>query len=154
MPKAQVLILTGSKNDIVEFKPTAELLDQFQIPYQMRVSSAHRNPDRTRRLAKQAEKRGIKVIIAAAGMAAHLAGVVASLTTLPVIGVPLGNSYFKGTDSFLATLQMPAGTPVATVAVGSQGAKNAAILAAQILALSDEKLKKRLRHFKAELAKQ
>ena len=154
MPKAQVLILTGSKNDIVEFKPTAELLDQFQIPYQMRVSSAHRNPDRTRRLAKQAEKRGIKVIIAAAGMAAHLAGVVASLTTLPVIGVPLGNSFFKGTDSFLATLQMPAGTPVATVAVGSQGAKNAAILAAQILALSDEKLKKRLRHFKAELAKQ
>jgi len=154
VPKAQVLILTGSKNDIVEFKPTAELLDQFQIPYQMRVSSAHRNPDRTRRLAKQAEKRGIKVIIAAAGMAAHLAGVVASLTTLPVIGVPLGNSYFKGTDSFLATLQMPAGTPVATVAVGSQGAKNAAILAAQILALSDEKLKKRLRHFKAELAKQ
>jgi len=100
VPKAQVLILTGSKNDIVEFKPTAELLDQFQIPYQMRVSSAHRNPDRTRRLAKQAEKRGIKVIIAAAGMAAHLAGVVASLTTLPVIGVPLGNSYFKGTDSF------------------------------------------------------
>ena len=154
MPKPKVLILTGSKNDIVEFKPTAELLDQFQIPYQMRVSSAHRNPDRTRRLAKQAEKRGIKVIIAAAGMAAHLAGVVASLTPLPVIGVPLGNSYFKGTDSFLATLQMPAGTPVATVAVGSQGAKNAAILAAQILALSDEKLKKRLRHFKAELAKQ
>ena len=153
MPKPKVLILTGSKNDIVEFKPTAELLDQFQIPYQMRVSSAHRNPDRTRRLAKQAEKRGIKVIIAAAGMAAHLAGVVASLTTLPVIGVPLGNSYFKGTDSFLATLQMPAGTPVATVAVGSQGAKNAAILAAQILALSDEKLKKRLKRYKAELVK-
>lgn len=153
MPKPKVLILTGSKNDLVELNLTAELLDQFQIPYQMVVSSAHRNPDRTRQLARKAEKRGVKIIIAAAGMAAHLAGVVASLTTLPVIGVPLGNSFFKGTDSFLATLQMPAGTPVATMAVGSQGAKNAAILAAEILALSDDKLKGKLKRFKAELAK-
>jgi 5-(carboxyamino)imidazole ribonucleotide mutase len=103
-------------------------------------------------LATQAEKRNIKVIIAAAGMAAHLAGIVASLTTLPVIGIPLPGSYFRGIDSFLATLQMPAGTPVATVAVGSHGARNAAILAAQILSLSDNKLKKRLKRFKAELA--
>ncbi len=153
MPKAKVLILTGSKNDLEILNATEDLLKQFGIPYQLIVSSAHRNPDRTRRLTTQAEKRGIKVIIAAAGMAAHLAGVVASLTTLPVIGIPLPGSYFRGFDSFLSTLQMPAGTPVATVAVGPQGARNAAILAAQILALSDEKLKKRLKRYKAELAK-
>jgi phosphoribosylaminoimidazole carboxylase PurE protein len=153
MPKAKVLILTGSKNDLEILKVTEELLEQFGIPYQRIVSSAHRNPDRTRKLAAEAEKKGIKVIIAAAGMAAHLAGMVASLTTLPVIGIPLPGSYFRGMDSFLATLQMPAGTPVATVAVGSHGAKNAAILAAQILALSDEKLKKKLKRYKAELAK-
>ena len=153
MPKAKVLILTGSKNDLELLKATEELMKQFEIPYQIVVSSAHRNPDRTRKLAVEAEKKSIKVIIAAAGLAAHLAGVVASLTTLPVIGVPLPGSYFKGIDSFLSTLQMPAGTPVATVAVGSHGAQNAAILAAQILALSDEKLKKWLKRYKAELAK-
>lgn len=153
MSKPKILILTGSKNDEEALRPTCEILDQFGIAYDLIVSSAHRNPDRTRKLAKEAEPRGIKVIIAAAGMAAHLAGVIASLTTLPVIGVPLGNSYFKGIDSFLATLQMPAGTPVATVAVGSHGAKNAGILAVQILALSDDKLKKKLRRFKAKLAK-
>jgi len=153
MPEAKVLILTGSKNDLEILKATEELLKQFGIPYELMVSSAHRNPDRTRKLATEAEKKGIKVIIAAAGMAAHLAGVVASLATLPVIGVPLPGSYMRGMDSFLATLQMPAGTPVATMAVGSHGAKNAAILAAQILALSDEKLKKRLKRYKAELAK-
>lgn len=152
MSKPKVLILTGSRNDLELLKPTSEILDQFGIPHEVIVSSAHRNPDRTRKLAKEAEGKGVKVIIAAAGMAAHLAGVLASLTTLPVIGIPLGNSFFKGTDSFLATLQMPAGTPVATMAVGSPGAKNAAILAAQILALSDDKLKKKLKRFKAELA--
>ncbi|OGC85489.1 MAG: 5-(carboxyamino)imidazole ribonucleotide mutase [candidate division Zixibacteria bacterium RBG_16_48_11] len=152
MPKPKVLILTGSKNDLEQLKPTEDILKQFNIPYEIVVSSAHRNPDRTRKLATQAEKRNIKVIIAAAGMAAHLAGVVASLTTLPVIGIPLLGSYFRGIDSFLATLQMPAGTPVATVAVGSHGTRNAAILAAQILSLSDNKLKKRLKRFKAELA--
>jgi len=153
MSKPKILILTGSKNDEESLRPTCEILDQFGIAYDLIVSSAHRNPDRTRKLAKEAEPRGIKVIIAAAGMAAHLAGVIASLTTLPVIGVPLGNSYFKGIDSFLATLQMPTGTPVATVAVGSHGAKNAALLAVQILALSDGNLKKRLKRFKETLAK-
>ncbi len=153
MLRPKVLILTGSKSDLELLRATEEIFRHFKIPYEIIVSSAHRNPDRTRKLAKEAEKRGIKVIIAAAGMAAHLAGVVASLTTLPVIGVPLPGSYFKGIDSFLATLQMPAGTPVATVAVGSHGAKNAALLAAQILALSDDKLKKRLKKYKAELAK-
>ena len=153
MPKPKVLILTGSKHDLELLKPTEEILKQFNIPYEIKVSSAHRNPGRTRKLASQAEERGIRVIIAAAGMAAHLAGVIASLTPLPVIGIPLPGSYFKGIDSYLATLQMPVGTPVATVAVGSHGAKNAAILAAQILALSDHELKKRLQRFKAELAK-
>lgn len=153
MLRPKVLILTGSKNDLELLRATEEILRQFKIPYEITVSSAHRNPDRTRKLATQAERRGIRVIIAAAGMAAHLAGVVASLTTLPVIGIPLPGSHFRGIDSFLATLQMPAGTPVATVAVGSHGAKNAAILAAQILALSDDKLKKRLKKYKAELAR-
>ncbi|OGC89290.1 MAG: 5-(carboxyamino)imidazole ribonucleotide mutase [candidate division Zixibacteria bacterium RBG_16_48_11] len=153
MPKPKVLILTGSKNDLEQLRLTEDILRHLRIPYELVVSSAHRNPDRTRRLAARAEKRGIKVIIAAAGLAAHLAGVVASLTTLPVIGIPLPGSYFRGIDSFLSTLQMPAGTPVATVAVGSHGARNAAILAAQILALSDEKLKRRLKRYKAELAK-
>ncbi|MCI0530632.1 MAG: 5-(carboxyamino)imidazole ribonucleotide mutase [candidate division Zixibacteria bacterium] len=153
MPKYKVLILTGSQSDLDELRPASDLLKQFGIPRQVIVSSAHRNPDRTRKLAKDAEKNGVKVIIAAAGMAAHLAGVVASMTTLPVIGVPMGKSFFKGTDAFVATLQMPAGTPVATMSVGSHGAKNAAILAAQILALSDDRIRRKLKQHKTGLAK-
>jgi len=153
MTKYKVLILTGSQSDLEELRPAAELMKQFGISHQLVVSSAHRNPDRTRKLAKDAEKNGVKVIIAAAGMAAHLAGVVASMTTLPVIGVPMGKSFFKGTDAFVATLQMPAGTPVATMSVGSHGAKNAAILAAQILALSDNEVRMKVKKFKTYLSK-
>jgi len=130
-----------------------EILKQFKISCQMIVSSAHRNPVKTRRISREAGQKGVKVIICAAGMAAHLAGAVASETSLPVIGVPMGNSYFKGTDAFLSTLQMPFGVPVATMSVGNSGAKNAGVLAAQILALSDGKLRKRVQEFKKSLAK-
>lgn len=119
----------------------------------MIISSAHRNPVKTRQIARQASQNGVKVIICAAGMAAHLAGAVASETFLPVIGVPMANSHFKGTDAFLSTLQMPYGVPVATMSVGNSGAKNAAVLAVQILALSDGKLRKRVQEFKKSLAK-
>ncbi len=153
MPKPKVLILVGSKSDTESMQQAYEVLKQFKIPCQMIISSAHRNPAQTRKIARQASQNGVKVIICAAGMAAHLAGAVASETYLPVIGVPLGNSYFKGTDAFLSTLQMPYGIPVATMSVGNSGAKNAAVLAAQILALSDAKLKKRLQEFKKTLAK-
>ena len=130
-----------------------EILKQFKIPCQMIISSAHRNPVKTRKIAREASQNGVKVIICAAGMAAHLAGAVASETFLPVIGVPMANSHFKGTDAFLSTLQMPYGVPVATMSVGNSGAKNAGVLAAQILALSDAKLRRRLQEFKKSLAK-
>ena len=152
MPKPKVLILVGSKTDTETMQQSYEILKQFKIPCQLIVSSAHRNPAKTHKIAKQASQKGVKVIICAAGMAAHLAGAVASETFLPVIGVPMANSYFKGTDAFLSTLQMPYGIPVATMSVGNSGAKNAAVLAAQILALSDAKLRKRLQEFKKSLA--
>lgn len=152
MPKPKVLILVGSKSDTETMQQSYEILKQFKIPCQLIVSSAHRNPVKTRQIARQASQNGVKVIICAAGMAAHLAGTVASETSLPVIGVPLGNSYFKGTDAFLSTLQMPFGVPVATMSVGNSGAKNAGVLAAQILALSDAKLRKRLQEFKKSQA--
>ncbi len=148
MSAPKVLILMGSKKDQEVMLKGAELLEQFKIPYQMEVSSAHRNPERTKRLAQNAEKKGVKVIIAGAGMAAHLPGVVASHTNLPVIGVPLSASSLSGLDSLFSIVQMPSGIPVATMAIGEAGAKNAAILAIQILALFDQKLKKRLDEFK------
>jgi len=126
----------------------AGILKQFKIPYEMTVSSAHRNPEKTKKLAQNAEKRGVKVIIAGAGMAAHLPGVIASYTNLPVIGVPLSASSLSGLDSLLSIVQMPSGVPVATMAVGEAGAKNAAILAIQILALSDKNLKGSLKEFR------
>ncbi|KPL04504.1 MAG: hypothetical protein AMJ73_04190 [candidate division Zixibacteria bacterium SM1_73] len=153
MSNSKILVIMGSKSDQPVMSKSMEILKKFKIPYQMEVCSAHRNPEKTKNLATSAEKRGIKVIIAGAGMAAHLPGVVASHTTLPVIGVPLVGKYLNGLDALLSMAQMPAGVPVATVAIGEAGAKNAAILAIQILALSDEKLKKRLERFKEELAK-
>jgi len=153
MAEPKVLILVGSKSDTETMQQSYEILKQFKIPCQMIVSSAHRNPVKTRRISQEAGQKGVKVIICAAGMAAHLAGAVASETSLPVIGVPMGNSYFKGTDAFLSTLQMPFGVPVATMSVGNSGAKNAGVLAAQILALSDGKLRKRVQEFKKSLAK-
>ncbi len=151
MPVPKVLIVMGSKKDQEVMLKGAEILEKFKIPYQMEISSAHRNPDKTKKLAQSAEKKGIKVVIAGAGMAAHLPGVIASLTNLPVIGVPLNASPLSGVDSLFSIVQMPSGIPVATMAIGEAGAKNAAIFAAEILALSDKRVKKYLDEFRKEL---
>lgn len=145
MKKNKVLIVMGSESDKEIMNKTAEVLSDFGISYEMVVSSAHRNPEKTRKLAKEAERKGFKVIIAGAGMAAHLPGVMAAHSKLPVIGIPLPSLPLKGMDSFFSILQMPSGVPVATMSVGVPGAKNAAILTARILALSDDKIKKRLK---------
>jgi phosphoribosylaminoimidazole carboxylase PurE protein len=126
-------------------------LDEFDIPSEVQVMSAHRTPLRVAKYASSARGRGVSVMIVGAGAAAHLAGVVAAHTTLPVIGVPLDASSLQGLDALLATVQMPAGVPVATVAIGAPGAENAAILAAQILALQDKRLAARLQRFKDEM---
>jgi 5-(carboxyamino)imidazole ribonucleotide mutase len=152
MPNFKILVVMGSKSDQRIMLKGLEILRKFKIPYRMEISSAHRNPERTKNLAKSAEREGVKVIIAGAGMAAHLPGVIASYTNLPVIGVPLNVSPLSGIDSLFSMVQMPSGVPVAAMAIGEAGAKNAAILAIQILALYDEKLKKRLEKFKKELA--
>jgi 5-(carboxyamino)imidazole ribonucleotide mutase len=152
MPKPKILVIMGSKSDQPTMSKSTEILNKFKIPYRMEICSAHRNPEKIKSLAKGAEKGGIKVIIAGAGMAAHLPGVIASYTNLPVIGVPLNASPLSGIDSLFSMVQMPSGVPVATMAIGEAGAKNAAILAIQILSLSDEKLKKRLEKFKQDLA--
>lgn len=151
MPETKVLIVMGSKSDEQVMLKTAEILDDFEIAYRVEISSAHRNPEKTRGLAERAQKEGVKVIIAGAGMAAHLPGVIASHTGLPVIGVPLSGSALSGLDSLLSMVQMPWGVPVATMAIGEAGAKNAAILAAQILSLSDSGIKKSLDKFKRDL---
>jgi len=143
----------GSDSDLEAMSGAAEMLEKFGLPYEMTVASAHRSPDRAGRYARTASERGLKVIIAGAGWAAHLAGVLAAETTLPVIGVPLPSSPLNGMDALLATVQMPPGIPVATMALGKGGAQNAAILAAQILALADEKLAGRLTDYKLELAR-
>lgn len=152
MAHAQVCIVMGSANDWPVMQGAAEALTRFQIPYEVTVSSAHRAPQRTATLAHDAAQRGIKVFIAGAGGAAHLAGVIASGTTLPVIGVPIDSSSLQGMDALLATVQMPQGVPVATVAIGKAGAANAGILAAQIIALHDTALAARLQQHKADLA--
>jgi 5-(carboxyamino)imidazole ribonucleotide mutase len=144
-------IVLGSDSDWPQVEPAAGLLQDWGIPFEVAVASAHRAPRRVQAYAREAASRGLKVIIAAAGMAAHLAGVLAAETTLPVIGVPLPGSPLKGLDSLLSTVQMPAGVPVATMAIGAAGAKNAAIFAAQILALGDPRLRERLQRHKQEL---
>jgi 5-(carboxyamino)imidazole ribonucleotide mutase len=130
----------GSKSDVEVMSHAAKVLEQFGISHEMRVVSAHRTPDRAHELGRSAKQRGTKVIIAGAGKAAHLAGVMASLTTLPVIGVPMPTSDLGGLDSLLSTVQMPGGIPVATTAIGKAGAKNAGLLAVAMLGMSDEKL--------------
>ena len=140
--KPVVAILMGSDSDAESLKPCGEILKEFGIPFEAKVLSAHRTPKETTAFVESARENGIKVIIAAAGGAAHLAGVTAAHTTLPVIGIPIETSSFKGMDSLLSTVQMPAGVPVAAVAVGSGGVKNAAFLALRILALEDKKLAK------------
>ncbi|GAB6045978.1 5-(carboxyamino)imidazole ribonucleotide mutase [Caminibacter profundus] len=139
-----VSILMGSKSDYEIMREAVKVLEKFQIPYELIITSAHRTPDRTHAYVKEAEKKGAKVFICGAGMAAHLAGVVASLTTRPVIGVPMPSGMMDGLDALLSTVQMPGGMPVATVAVGKAGAKNAAYLALQILANNDDELKAKL----------
>ena len=146
----QVSIIMGSVSDLPVMNKAAQFLDEMEIPFEMNALSAHRTPEEVERFAKGAEGRGIRVIIAAAGMAAHLCGVIASMTTLPVVGVPMAAS-LDGIDALLAIVQMPPGIPVATV--GINGAQNAAILAAQMLALSDEALARRLADYKEGLKK-
>jgi phosphoribosylaminoimidazole carboxylase PurE protein len=143
----------GSASDWPAVAPAVQLLHRWGVKYEVIVASAHRSPDRAHAYASKAESRGVQVLIAVAGAAAHLAGVLASQTILPVIGVPIASSPLQGMDSLLATAQMPAGVPVATMALGSAGAKNAAILAVQILARQDRRLKEILRLYKQELAR-
>ncbi len=150
--KAKVLIVMGSDSDLPVMEGTAKVLKEFKIPYKMTVSSAHRTPDRTLKLIVSSEKEGVQIIIAGAGAAAHLAGVVASHTTLPVIGVPIDSSPLKGIDALYSTVQMPPGIPVATMAVGKGGAKNAGIYAAQILGLKDSRIAKALKDYKKKMA--
>jgi phosphoribosylaminoimidazole carboxylase PurE protein len=145
-------IVMGSDSDWKVMEKAASVLKELNIPFDVTVSSAHRSPERTTDYSSSARTRGLRVIIAGAGAAAHLAGSIAALTTLPVIGVPLDSSSLNGLDALLATVQMPAGVPVATMAVGAAGAKNAAILAAQILAISDPGIESRLEQFKKEIA--
>ena len=149
----RVAVLLGSKSDEQAMAGCTEYLAKFGIPHDLRISSAHRQPDQTAAFVKGAEAEGYGVIIAAAGMAAHLAGFAAAHTTLPVIGVPLEGSALNGVDALYSTVQMPAGIPVATVAIGSAGAKNAAVLAAEILALTDDSLRGKLAEFRAGGAK-
>lgn len=148
----KVLILMGSKSDAEVMGEVSRILATLGIPCTTTVASAHRSPARTQKLAREAEERGYQVIVAGAGAAAHLAGVVAAETVLPVIGVPLASSPLSGLDSLLSTVQMPGGVPVAAMAVGKAGAANAAYLAAQILAVSDPTLRKRLKDLRREMA--
>ena len=150
--KPLVGILMGSDNDYEIMKETALALKQFGIPFEMTVSSAHRTPERTSSYVREAKSRGIKVLIAGAGAAAHLAGVIAAETTLPVVAVPIDATALNGLDALLAMVQMPAGIPVATMAIGKAGARNAGIFAAQMLAVDDAALSERLVQFKAEMA--
>jgi len=152
--KPLVGILMGSDSDLPVMEEAAKVLKDFGIPYEMTVSSAHRTPKRTSEYAKSAEGRGIRVIIAGAGAAAHLAGFIAAETTLPVIGVPIDSSPLKGLDSLLSTVQMPGGVPVASMAIGKAGAKNAGIFAAQILAVSNPKLADALKAHRERMAEQ
>jgi len=146
-----VSIVMGSDSDLEVMQESAEVLKEFGVSFEMQVLSAHRTPILVADFATQATQKGLKVIIAGAGGAAHLAGAVAANTILPVIGVPLAATQMNGLDALLATVQMPAGVPVATVAVGKPGARNAGLLAVQILALSDAKLAEKLRKYKNAL---
>lgn len=146
-------IIMGSDSDWGTMQKCVATLKSFGIPFEAHVMSAHRTPERAAHYAAEAEGRGLKVLICAAGMAAHLAGVIAGHTTLPVLGVPMKGGAMDGLDALLATVQMPGGIPVATLALGNAGATNAGVLAAQILALSDATLRERLHAYKEEMAR-
>ena len=149
-----VAVIMGSKSDLDIVQGTFDVLEKFDIPFEARVLSAHRTPDEAADFAKNAKSRGIKVIICAAGMAAHLGGVIAAHTTLPVVGVPVASAPFNGLDALFSFVQMPPGIPVATVTSGKAGGKNAALYAASILALSDEKIAAKLDEFRKEQREQ
>ena len=151
MTRIDVLILMGSDSDAAVMKAAGEALTELGLTWEMTVASAHRSPARVMTLINEAPARGVKVFIAAAGAAAHLAGVVAAHTTLPVIGVPIDSSALNGLDALLSTVQMPPGVPVATVAIGKPGATNAGVLAAQMIALADAGLAARLKDYKKKL---
>jgi len=150
--QTKVAIVIGSDSDYPVIQDMIKALKDFGIDHELTVSSAHRSPDRTRQYATALEERGVQVVIACAGAAAHLAGVIAADTILPVIGVPVDSSPLKGMDALLSTSMMPAGVPVATMGIGKAGASNAAVLAAQILARSDPEMAKRLHAYKKRLA--
>jgi len=145
-------IVMGSDSDLSVMTAATKILKQFQVPYEITVASAHRSPARAAEFATSARDRGIRVIIAGAGHAAHLAGAMAAHTSLPVIGVPIDSSCLQGLDALLSTVQMPPGIPVATVSIGKSGARNAGILAVQMLALADESLQEQLVAFKQDMA--
>ena len=150
--KPLVGVIMGSDNDYIVMVETGKVLKQFDVPFEMIVSSAHRTPERTANYVKEARDRGIKVLIAGAGAAAHLAGVIAAETTLPVIAVPIDATSLKGLDALLAMVQMPAGIPVATMAIGPAGARNAGIFAVQMMSTADDELATKLVQFKADMA--
>lgn len=150
--KPLVGIIMGSDSDLPMMEEAFKVLEEFQIHYEVRILSAHRAPRATAEYARNAERRGLRILIAGAGWAAHLAGVIAAETILPVIGVPLDSSPLQGIDSLLSTVQMPPGIPVASMAIGKGGAKNAALFAVQVLALQDPDLCGRLREFKRQMA--
>ncbi len=152
MAKAVIGIVMGSDSDLSVMKEAAEILEEFQIPYEMTIISAHRTPERAIEYAKTAEDRGLKLLIAGAGGAAHLPGVLAAMTVIPVIGVPIKTSTLNGVDSLYSIVQMPKGIPVATVAIN--GAKNGAILGAQILGVGDPEIREKMRVFKEKIGKE
>ncbi len=146
-------IVMGSDSDLPVMEEALRMLEFFKVPCEMTIASAHRTPKKTSLYARNAEARGLKVIIAGAGYAAHLAGVIASETTLPVIGVPMDSSPLNGLDALLSTVQMPGGVPVATMAIGRAGARNAALFAVEILALGDARLRAELKEYRKSLAR-
>ncbi len=150
--ETRVLIVVGSDSDLPTIGEAAKVLETFDIPHEVHVSSAHRAPEKTRALARRVEDEGIEVVIAGAGHAAHLAGVLAAEVTVPVIGVPLDSGLLQGLDALLSTVMMPPGVPVATMAVGKGGARNAGVLAVQILGVRDPLLRKKVAGFKAAMA--
>ncbi len=151
MKKCLVAVVMGSKSDKKVMEEAEKILKKFGISYEVKVTSAHRTPKNTMEYAEALEKRGVKVVIAGAGAAAHLAGAVAAWSTLPVIGVPIDSSPLKGLDSLLSTVQMPGGIPVASMAIGAAGAKNAAVFAAEIISLFDPKIKKKIKEYRLEM---
>ena len=146
----KVGVIMGSQSDWETMKNSVKILEQFSIPYELNIVSAHRTPDRLYAYAKAAKNKGIKVIIAGAGGAAHLPGMIASLTSIPVLGVPILSKALSGMDSLLSIVQMPAGVPVATLAIGDPGASNAALMAAQILSLNDKPLDRKVKNYKTK----